>query len=273
MFDNLYLRILSILLIFIVIAVGTLYFFQEKLLFFPRQTPLQNLTAIKKLDGKVEEMSLHMDDGTKLNGWLLKNNTAKPAKTIIYFGGNAEELSGSLFSLQNISGWSVALINYRGYGSSEGSPNQVRLLSDALEIYKHFAQRPDVDPEKIVIMGRSIGTGVAVHVAAHTRTAGAILVSPYDSITGVAKETYPAFLVDALLRNPFDSLKLAPAIKTPTLILIAENDVVVAPWRSHKLAQHWGGKVTVREIPLAGHNSIAQNVLYWQAINNFLQEI
>jgi hypothetical protein len=118
------------------------------------------------LSGKVdilsaEDITLQMKDGTRLSGWFVKNIQNGKSKMIIYFGGNAEEVSWMIDEADRFKGWSAVLINYRGYGLSDGKPGEKSLFSDALEIFDYFSNRKGVDSTRMVIMGRSIGTGVA----------------------------------------------------------------------------------------------------------------
>jgi hypothetical protein len=110
-----------------------------------------------------------------------------------------------------------------------------------------------------------------VNVAAHRSHAGVILVSPFDSMTNVAKRHYPIIPVGLLLRHRFESFRLAPAIKSPVLILAADDDSIVPKSHSHSLAGYWGGKVDFYEIGKADHNTLDFSPEYWIAIQNFLK--
>src|SRR5882762_8228837 len=153
----------SILKILVGVAIGVplfMWVFQERMLFFPR--PLDPRPTPRP---NVEEVGIVAADGVRLRGWLVKGTIA-PAPLVIYFGGNAEEVSWLAYLTDNFAGWSLLLVNYRGYGESEGRPGEKELLADALAVYDHAKRRPDVDRERIAAMGRSLGTGVAVHLAA-----------------------------------------------------------------------------------------------------------
>src|SRR6266508_2915643 len=176
----------SIVKIVLGVAIGVpllMWFFQERMLFFPRA-----LDSRPALRPNVEEVSIVAADGMKLRGWLVKGDGA-PAPLVIYFGGNAEEVSWLAEVADHFVGWSLLLVNFRGYGESEGKPGEKELLEDGLVIHDYAKRRPDVNSERIVAMGRSLGSGVAVHLAAHRPLRGVILVSPYDSIVEVAKRS------------------------------------------------------------------------------------
>ncbi|MDR3561086.1 MAG: alpha/beta fold hydrolase [Negativicutes bacterium] len=248
-----------------------LYFYQDNLLFSPRRVSEQQLQHIAVLGNRVETISLRMQDGTMLSGWLVKNSGADQHKLVIYYGGNGDELSRMVDSAKRFGDWSVALINYRGYGLSEGSPSEKHLCSDALEVYDYFSQRQDVDNSRIMLMGRSLGTGVAAYVAANRSPVAVVLVSPYDSMVSVAQKHYPLVPVDWLLKHRFESAREAPAIKVPLLMVATPDDDVVPYELSKRLARMWGGPVTIQEIKGATHNSIYSKEEVWAGVGRFLQ--
>jgi uncharacterized protein len=240
-----------------------LYLFQERLLFYPVPLSENERVTLARAYPKAE-LEIRALDGTRLHGWIYPAPT-QPAPLLIYFGGNAEELSWLL--PYSVPGWSLVLINYRGYGQSGGAPSEQALFQDALSIYDHFSPQATA----VAAMGRSLGTGVAVYLASQRPLNALVLVSPYASIRAVAEEIYPFVPVRWLLKHPFDSLARAPALKTPMLALIAEHDDVIATHHSHTLLNAWGGSVTVKSYPHADHNSIINEDDYWAVIHTFLQ--
>lgn len=263
--------IIVLVILLSVLGAISLYIFQDKLIFSPQKVSQERLDRIKNLGGKVEEINIQMKDGSRINGWFVKNSEESRQKTLIYFGGNAEELSYMVNDENKFGYWSLVLINYRGYGLSEGTPSELNLYSDALEIYDYFSSRSDIDASKMIVMGRSLGAGIATYVAYNRNPKAVILVSPSDSLASEAKETYPAFIIDSFLKYKFDSLSLASSIKAPALILIASNDTLVPPWHSIRLAENWGEKVIIQEVQDANHNSIIKKGQYWDHVAGFLK--
>jgi pimeloyl-ACP methyl ester carboxylesterase len=254
--------------IVLAVAIGVLllaWLFQERMLFFPR--PLDSRPGPRP---NIEEVTLAAADGVKLRGWIVKG-AALPAPLVIYFGGNAEEVSWLTDVADQFAGWSLLLVNFRGYGESEGKPGEKELLGDGLAIYDYAKQRSDVDPQRIVAMGRSLGSGVAVHLAAHRPLRGAILVSPYDSVVEVAKRHYPLLPVSLMLRHRFDSLALAPQVDVPLLCLVATQDQVIPIPHSRALFEAWRGAKTWQEVSPASHDSIAGEPDYRRSIAEFLK--
>ena len=248
-----------------------IYFLQERMIFFPQ--PLSGDPLKANTGAAIEEVSLVSADQVRLHGWLVKaapaqTATQTPAPLLIYFGGNAEEVSWLVASAGQYAGWSLLLVNYRGYGRSEGKPGEAELFADALQIYDYAAGR--AQGGRVAVMGRSLGSGVAVYLAAQRPVAGVILVSPYDSVESVAKGIYPFLPIGLMLKHRFDSQSRAPGMTVPLLCLVASADRVIPRAHSERLYAAWGGPRQWREIRPADHDSLAGAPDYWQAIAAFL---
>ncbi|OGA38217.1 MAG: hypothetical protein A3G26_11170 [Betaproteobacteria bacterium RIFCSPLOWO2_12_FULL_65_110] len=262
--------VIELLKIGAAVAVGLpvfLYFYQDKMLFYPTP-PVSSVPRPAR--GEVEDVRLVAPDGVQLSGWLVRG-VEERAPLLIYFGGNAEEVSWLIGVADRFAGHSLLLLNYRGYGGSGGRPGESALFADALLAYDYAIQRSDVDASRILAMGRSLGTGVAVHLAAHRQLAGVILVSPYDSVRALAQSIYPWLPVGLLLRHPFDSLSRAGRLAVPLLCVVAGHDSVIPPEHSRRLFDAWGGGdkrwVEVRD---AGHDDVSGEPRYWDEIASFL---
>ena len=269
---NRLLRWLSVIIAAYIGLVFLVYFCQDYLLFFPQRLSAEKNSRLNERQD-LEALEFRMSDGKKVRGWLLKKPAPAPLKLLFYYGGNAEELSGLIPDSEKFGEWSLVLVNYRGYGQSEGKPSETKLTQDALEIFDAMLKRTGVDPRHVVLMGRSLGTGVAVHVAAQRPHAGVILVSPYDSLVHVAQRHYPIFPVNLMLRHRFHSAQQAPAIPSPLLALVAREDSIVPSSHSRLLADHWGGKVDFIEIARADHNTLSFHSVYWQSIQDYLKKL
>lgn len=240
---------------------------QERLMFFPR--PVASRPAPPR-DWRLEEVSLTMRDGTRLAGVLVSPRLAKPP-VVVYFGGNAEEVTAyAAHAGETYGERAVLLVNYRGYGESAGKPGEAAMVSDGLEVFDWAAQRGDLDASRIALHGRSLGSGVAVQVAAARPAACVVLTSPFASARAVAAELYPWLPISALMRHPFDSASRAPSIHAPALFLVGSADTVIAPRHSQVLAAAWGGPVTSVVLEGFGHNDLDLNPRYAEAIHAFL---
>ena len=247
--------------------VAALYALQDRMLFFP-----QPLVGAGPSGSHVESVEVAAEDGTPLRGWLVKSDRS-PAPLLVYFGGNAEEVSWLAATGAERSSWSMLLVNYRGYGHSEGRPSEARLFADAVRLYDWAAGRAGVDARRIVGMGRSLGSGVAIYLATRRRLAGLVLVTPFDSITAVAQRHYPFLPVRWVLRHPFDSLSRAGTIAVPTLMLVAGRDTIIPPAHAERLYERWPGPKRWIEFPAADHDNISAEPGYWRAITTFLDEL
>jgi uncharacterized protein len=265
---------ISLVTIVIGVAIGLwalLYFAQDQLIFYrqpaPDRPPLVANLAIS-------EVRFATFDGLSLRGWLAKPASADAQRLplVIYFGGNAEEASHMAALAGHFPGWSLLAVNYRGYGGNPGSPSERALYADALAAYDWAAGRPDVEPARIVVIGRSLGSGVAVYLAAERPLSGVVLVTPYDSLQAVAQRHYPYAPVSLLLRHRFDSIGRAPGISVPALMLAARRDDVVPVAHAQALFSKWAGPKSWREFEQAGHNDIDADPEYWKAIASFLAQ-
>lgn len=265
----------NIILISGALIVGTyllMYLFQDMLIFRTRKLYTDTAKSIKE-QFPDSEITIKTPDGNRLHGWLIQKEPT-PCPLLIYFGGNAEEVSGFISNNMNrFDHVSILSLNYRGYGNSDGSPSEKKLFQDAITIFDTISEREDIKADQIIAMGRSLGTGVAVHLASQRDVTAVVLVSPYDSITNIAKSRYPFAPVSLLIKHPFNSIKKAPTIEKPMLCLIASEDNTIPPKYSKRLVDKWGGQTTTKIINHEDHNSINSHPEYWKTINQFVNKI
>jgi uncharacterized protein len=239
----------------------TMYLVQEQLIFHPQAMP--ELTRARIAE-RAESHFIDAADGTRLHAWHLKGSPL-----VIYFGGNAEEVSWMLGPApRGAPGTGWLLVDYRGYGSSAGAPSEEALTADAMRWYDYAKDK--LGAQRVVVLGRSLGSGVAVQVASARAVDGVVLVAPYDSLTNVARHHYPYLPVSWMLKHPFDSIGRAPAISAPLLCLVAERDEVIPVVHSKRLYDAWKGPKRWAELRGAGHNSTDDTPELWQAIREFL---
>lgn len=241
-----------------------LYFLQERMIFYPRPMPESSRALIAE---RAQSVFIEARDGTRLHAWYLKGSPL-----VLYFGGNAEEVSWVLArAARETPGTGWLLTDYRGYGSSQGSPSEKALVADALAWHEHATAK--LQARSIVLFGRSLGSALAVQLAAARPVAGLVLVAPFDSMTSVGRHYYPFLPVAWMLKHPFDSLKLAPSIGAPLLCLVAERDEVIPLVHSKRLFDAWQGPKRWVELQGAGHNSTDDAPAFWQAIREFLARL
>jgi len=165
-------------------------------------------------------------------------------------------------------GVSWLLIDYRGYGASAGKPSAKALIADAILWYDYAVG--ELHAKRIFAFGRSLGSGVAVALAARRALAGVIVASPFDSLTAVAQHYYPYLPVRWLLRHRFDSIALAPQLEVPLLCLIAQRDEVIPPVHAERLYDAWRGPKRKLVLPGARHNDVDATPAFWPAIRSFV---
>ncbi len=213
-----------------ILAVGyaaiclALFLLQGRMIFFPR--PLQ---ATPSAPG-VAPVAVERPDAV-LRGWVTNPDAAGPL--VIYFGGNAEELSETVATFAGLDAV-TALVNYRGYGASSGLPSAAHLVADAAAVVEDLRERFGAE-RKTVLIGRSLGSGIAALAAQATGVDGLILVSPYRSIERIAQSRFPYIPVRWLLRHNIDAAAAVPGLPPRTLVVYAVADRVVPTAESRAL--------------------------------------
>jgi pimeloyl-ACP methyl ester carboxylesterase len=233
-----------------------LYFAQRSYIYFPVPAS-KNVAA--------EDLRMDMQ-GATVQVWRLH---ALQEDAVLYFGGNAEDVSqniplfGRLFP-----GKSVYLVNYRGYGASTGMPTEAALFSDAQSVFDRISE----SHSGISVVGRSLGSGVAVYLAATRKPERVALVTPFGSLARIAQSSFPVFPVAAMLQDRFESTSHAGGISALTLLLIAEQDEIIPAWSSQNLAAAIDSSVlTIEIVGDATHNTIQEFDRYADALGRFLQ--
>jgi len=232
-----------------------MYFNQRAFIYFPQpatEYPDENSIEIRSGD-------------ITLRGWVLNEGSDE---AVIYFGGNAERPESNICDFSRIfADQTVYLINYRGYGESEGSPTEEGLYADALAVFDHVSRKHS----KITVIGRSLGTGVATYVASERELNGLVLIEPFDSIVHIASAAYPVFPVKLLIQDSYDSEGRAGSITTRTLIIMAGKDDVIPAWSTERLISSFdSGILEVAVIEEAVHNDIQNYPRYYRLLEGFV---
>jgi pimeloyl-ACP methyl ester carboxylesterase len=241
-------------------------------LFSPRPVDKDWLRSLFAAQTRVEEVSLVTPDGVTLRGWL-KRPALAPGKRyplVIVYGGIRREVSGFLRRADAPQDWGWLVVNYRGFGLSGGAATEAHVVEDAKLVYDWAAARQDVDAANIVLLGRSLGTYVAVAVAAARQARAAILATPFDSFVALGEKRFPALPVQWLVGGHFDSAALAPAVSVPALFLLAENDDVTPSENGRALAGLWGGLTRTVTLKGATHFGIERRDDFWRSVRDYL---
>jgi len=232
-----------------------LYLRQRSLLYYPHPATSSSEAAVIWLE----------HDSQRIKIWAVERGDG-PA--LIYFGGNAEDVSGNLGLFKElVPDYSLYLMNYRGYGGSSGSPSESALYADSLALFDRVRRQHD----PVVVMGRSLGSGIATYCAAQRPAAGVVLVTPYASIAALAASHYPFMPVEPLIKDRYDSHRHAAGLAVPILALTAQRDEVIPKRISDALVQSCNqGLIEHVEIGSSGHNDIEQFPSYRKHLKQFL---
>ncbi|MFJ2528264.1 alpha/beta hydrolase [Pseudomonas helmanticensis] len=234
---------------------AALFFFQRSLIFFPQPN------AVTSADS---QLTLSMPDAQV----SVVTRERVGARALIYFGGNAEDVSRNLPEFaEAFPDYAVYLLNYRGFGGSGGSPSETAIAEDALALFDQvYASHPQV-----AVVGRSLGSGVAIRLASQRPVQQLILVTPYNSLEEIATRQYPWVPVKWLLKDRFESGKYAAHIRVPTLLLAASDDEVIPRASTERLLENFPqGVAVLRVVPDSGHNSISDRAQYLQWMGDVL---
>ncbi len=263
-------RIILLAITVYISIVGILYFLQERMIFHRPGISEERLQYIRERFPEAEEVTIDTPDNIRLHGWLVHNGKNGPSPLLVYFGGNAEEVSWMIEAKDRLPGWSMLLINYRGYGLSEGSPGEEALLNDALLIYDTFSARDDISREEIAVMGRSLGSAPAIYISGQRNPSATVLVSSFGSIQDIAENNFPFIPVNHLLKHKFKMTPYAQNAENPMLTMVASDDRIIPPRHSNILFRAWEGQKEFVVIHNADHNDIAFHALYWESLRDFL---
>jgi hypothetical protein len=215
------------------VVVGLLFFsllltgcpVEEQFIFFPSSA----IEATPKDYGvDYEDIYFTVADGVKLNGWLALKPGARA--TLLWFhgnGGNIGHRAQGVKPLRDMLDANVFMIDYRGYGRSEGAVSEKGTYEDAEAAFKYLTQRSDIDPKRIVLFGQSLGSAVAADLAGRHDCLAVILEAPFASIPAMAKAIYPWLPVGALIRTRYDVIEKVKQIKAPLLVAHGDRDDIV----------------------------------------------
>jgi fermentation-respiration switch protein FrsA (DUF1100 family) len=258
----------------VLVAAGALVWigmnFEESLLYFPTRS---FASTPRDYGLAAEDVEPETEDGVKLFGWWIKGDGRR---AVLFFHGNAGNAGDRLDRAKILCdrfGLDVFLVDYRGYGRSGGSPSEAGLVRDARAIYE-AARTRGFPPERIVPFGESLGSAVAVGLAAERPCGGLVLETPFLSIRAMARRHYP-FVPGAFIRTRFDSAGRIPAIGVPKLFLVAEQDEIVPPEQGRRLFELAPPPKTLYVIPGAHHNDtyLAGGEPYWEAVGRFFASL
>ena len=266
-------RMLSSLVLIVLILclsfMSLLFIFQGKLIFFPSKG-IGDTPGTIGLD--YEDVYLVTDDKIKIHGWYVHNPDAKA--TLLFFHGNAGNISHRIESISIFYdiGLSVFIIDYRGYGKSDGRPSEYGTYQDAMAAWDYLVDERKLHPDEIIVFGRSLGGAVAASLAAKIMPAAVILESTFTSIKELGKYYYPYLPVSWISRIHYPVDKQITSFSCPVLIIHSHQDELIPVRFGQRLFQNAPEPKMFLSIS-GDHNSgfLFSKDIYVKGIKRFLQ--
>jgi uncharacterized protein len=259
---------LTILFLLYLVAMEGMYFLQRQFQYFPLRADPR--PAEVGLDG-VQVERLATPDGETVVLWYAPARLGQP--TILFFHGNGGDIAGRAdrFAHYHAQGYGVAFLSYRGYGGSTGTISEAGFITDALTAYDWLiVQR--IPPARIAVVGESLGTGVAVQLAAQRPVGAIILEAPYTAAVDVAAQVYPWLPVRWLMKDQFRSTDFIARITAPLLVLHGTRDPVIPYAMGQALFAAANEPKQFYELVGAGHDALYQPAT-WARGTAFLAQV
>ncbi len=250
--------------LYIILCAG-LYFFQENLIFFPQKLD-ENYQFNFAED--FEELKFQNSDGNALNGLLFRSDSSRGL--IFYLHGNAGSLAswGNVAKTYTALNYDIFILDYRGYGKSEGKiSSQAQLFADNQMIYDEL--KKTYQEEDMIILGYSIGTGLASKLASNNNPAQLILQAPYYSLTDMMRQRFP-FIPSFFLKYKFATNTYLKNCEMPITIFHGDKDRVINYGSSIKLKEEFHDKINLITLKGQGHNGMTDNIRYQQELKKTL---
>lgn len=234
---------------------GFMYARQRDLIYYPQVTRVE-----------AAQTDFHLArDGVTLRGWVVNPGQSR---ALLYFGGNAESVQFNRDSFaQWFPGHTVYLVAYRGFGASEGVPTEEDLFADAIALYDYARAQHPGNP--IDVIGRSLGSGVASHLASRRPVHRLALITPYDTIADVGQAHYRWLPVYWMTRDRYDSVRHLAQYKGALLVVRAGQDEVIPAANTQRLIDSLPRRPQVVELPGADHGNVSMDPAYASALTAF----
>ena len=245
-----------------------IFFYQRNLLYHP----FENNYTTDEANFSYEEIFIPTSNGQKLKAWFHKKDL-KQKKTLVFFRGNAGNLSNRIYKLNLIKNFDInfLIVAYRGFSGNKGRPTEEGLYQDARDVLKWINKQEIVD-NQIIIYGESLGTGVSIEVAQNKKYAGIILESPFTSMVDAGKHYYFYLPVSLLLKDRYESINKLKNIKIPILVMHGEKDKIVPFYMGKKIFEQ-ANEPKYYYFPKEDDHMMEYNEKLLQAIQRFLKSI
>ena len=226
---------------------------------------------------EVEECEFEAQDGIRLHGWWHASGESDGSDPVLLWcHGNAGNITNRNENMRMLAerGMSFFIFDYRGYGKSEGKPSEQGLYSDAEAAYRYVTGELGVPAERVVIFGRSLGSGVATHLALHEPCAGLILESAFTSVPAMARKVVPVLPLWRFVDTEFDNLERGPRLSVPLLSIHGDADGLVPFEQGKAVYEAAPEPKDFYTIPGAGHNDtyLVGGDEYFQCLKDFCED-
>jgi uncharacterized protein len=266
----------AVVVIFILIVLIMISAFEKQMIYYPVKYP-EGFWEPERFGVQIEDIWFTADDGVRLHGWYAAGNNSGPGLTLLWFHGNAGNITHRLENLRDLLelGIDVFIFDYRGYGKSEGEPSESGIYKDGIAAYDYLINEKGLASDKIVLFGRSLGTAVAVEVAIHREVRGIILESAFTDAKAMARIIIPFLPVGAMITSKFDSIGKMKNIHVPVLFTHGDSDSIVPIDLGKKLYQAANDPKDFYTIAGADHNDtyLVGGREYYQRIKHYLESL
>lgn len=223
-----------------------------------------------------EDLDLTTEDGIRINGWFVPFQGSEGV--LLWFHGNAGNMGNRVDLLQRLNEelkLNILMIDYRGYGKSEGEVSEEGTAKDALAAYDYLLSRPDIHPERIFVFGQSLGAAVAVRLSTESRVGGLILEAPFTSVKALTAEIFPWLPFKGLISIKYDSMGKIKSVQSPLLVMHGDQDKVVPYEQGQQIFEAANTPKTFYTITGADHNNayVVGGPGYFEAMKRFIEGI
>ena len=261
----------SLLVFCILVYAAFLLLFENKIIFHPSIYP-EGYWNPTSLGVPAQDVYFEAEDGVKLHAWFIPAPNA--VATLLWFHGNAGNLSHRLDNIQRLKrlNLNIFIFDYRGYGRSEGEPNEEGIYKDSRAAYRQVLSMAGVSVNSLFLFGRSLGGICAVEIALNHPAKGLILESVFTNAEDMSRKVFPLIPLGWAVRSKLDAVGKVPHLKLAKLFLHGTRDEIVPYDLGRKLFEKAANPKTFYDIEGAGHNDtyILGGVEYYDALSRFI---
>ena len=238
---------------------------------FPAPRVARSVLKEQAARNGAREIQLTTSDGVRLYGWWMQRGNPR---AVLYFSGNRSTCGSNPPRYARLldAGFDILHVNYRGYPGSRGRPSEAGLREDARTAWQEITRIHP--PEKVLVLGSSLGGGVAIGVAAEFDPGALLLLATFHSAMRVACEHNPPWLVRATMVSPFDSAAQAPQVTCPTVLVHGDADTLIDPAHARDLAACFPQQAALQMVPGAEHPAdLLADPRAWEAVSSWIESL